>query len=34
VKSNKAKRDKATLHTVNTDELQSVYDKLNPHKAK
>ena len=34
VKSNKAKRDKAAAPSVNTDELQSVYDKLNPHKAK
>lgn len=32
VKSNKAKRDKATLKSVSTDELQSVYDRLNPHK--
>ena len=33
VKSNKAKRDKGSNKVIDTDALQSVYDKLNPHKS-
>lgn len=34
VKSNKAKRDSGTNKNIDTDSLQKIYDKLNPHNAK
>lgn len=34
VKSNQVKRDASASKNINTDALQKIYDKLNPHKAK